>query len=611
MCSISAIYNTSGGAVDPVRLEIMNESMAHRGPDGKGIYLDSSVGLAHRRLAVIDIERGAQPMSITYRGREYVIVYNGEIYNVPELRRRLTLLGACFTTECDTEAVLWSYIFWKEFCPSALNGIFAFVVYDKAENKLFACRDRLGVKPLYFTRQKDCIYFASETKALLACGAALPKLDISGLWQLVFMAPATIQGKDVFRDIHELRAGESATVDRCGIRRSRYWELKAEPFRDSPEEAAGKTLALVEDAVKRQLVSDVPLCTFLSGGLDSSVITSIACRELARQGRELSTYSFEYDGNRENFKNSLFQPESDDGYARTLAELLGSDHTVLSAPEERVAKYLEDAVLARDFPGQADIDSSLLYYCQRVRERHTVALSGECSDEIFGGYPWFYRSEMLERDFFPWVHDPFARSSLFRAELIKEKEGFDFVSRAYKSTLESTPTLEEDSEDMITARRATLLSVTYYMSHLLCRKDRMSMASSLEVRVPFADHRIIEYVYNVPWSVKFEKGVEKALLRRAASMGGLLPDKYLYRKKSPYPKTHSPEYERAVHSMLSRQMKKDSLFTYLVNKEKISALLDGSSENLTWYGQLMSRPQLLAWLYQLSFWFEQYRVDFV
>ena len=250
----------------------MNESMAHRGPDGEGVYLDANVGLAHRRLAVIDPENGSQPMSISYRGREYTIVYNGEIYNVPELRARLTLLGAKFKTTCDTEAVLWSYIFWKDFCPNTLNGIFAFVIYDKAEDKLFVCRDRMGVKPLYYTRKKNCIYFASETKALLSCGGADPKLDMTGLWQLIFMAPATIQGKDIFRDIYELSPGESAYVDRCGMRSSKYWELKALPFTDNAEEAASKTLALLEDAVKRQLVSDVPLCTFLSGGLDSSVI---------------------------------------------------------------------------------------------------------------------------------------------------------------------------------------------------------------------------------------------------------------------------------------------------------------------------------------------------
>ena len=611
MCSISGIYNCSGDRADLEKLKIMNAVMTHRGPDSDGIYADGNAALAHNRLAVIDIEKGAQPMSITFRGREYVIVYNGEIYNVPELRKRLTLLGAEFTTDCDTEAVLWSYIFWKEHCSSCLNGIFAFIIYDKQENKLFLSRDRLGVKPLYYARKKDEIYFASEVKALLECGAAAPKVDMTGLWQLIFLAPATISGQDIFRDVKELKPGQNAVVDENGIRCYNYWTLEAKPFLGSARDAAEYTYFLVSDAVERQLVSDVPLCTFLSGGLDSSVVTSIASRKLKEQGKTLSTYSFEYEENKENFKSSMFQPESDDMFASELAQILGSDHTVLRAPNGVVAQYLEKAVLARDFPGQADIDSSLIYFCERVKKRHTVALSGECSDEIFGGYPWFYRKEMTEREFFPWIHDPFARSSLFRDELLREREGFDYMSKQYKTTLESAPILESDGEEDIRARRATVLSTKYFMQHLLCRKDRMSMSCSLEVRVPFADHRIIEYVYNVPWKIKFENRTEKALLRAAAEKGALLPDKFLYRKKSPYPKTHSPEYERLVLSMLEKRLGRDDLFNRLVNVPKIKALLWNGGDNVTWFGQLMSKPQLVAWLYQLSFWFERYKVEIV
>ncbi len=615
MCSICGIYSTKGFDDGGKRAEQsvikMNKSMKMRGPDGDGTYTDCFVSLGHNRLSVIDPEGGAQPMSVSFRGREYIIVYNGEIYNAPELRERLLKLGASFKSRCDTEVVLWSYIMWKEQCPTLLNGIFAFIVYDKAERKLFACRDRLGVKPLYYTRRGDEIYFASESKALLACMAAAPKIDKVGLWQLLYLAPATVSGQDVFRDIKELNSADCAVLDENGMRKYSYWKLEAKEFKDSAKQAAEKTYELLYDAVCRQLVSDVPLCAFLSGGLDSSVITAIACRELEKRGERLDSYSFEYEGNKENFKSSLFQPEGDDKYAAQLARILCSNHTVLSAPEQEVAKYLDRATLARDYPGQADIDSSLLYYCERVRKNHTVALSGECSDEIFGGYPWFYREEMLERDFFPWVHDPMARISLFNADKVSPNEGSDYMSRLYKKTLEGAPCLDSDSPDMVRARQATVLSASFYMAHLLCRKDRMSMACSLEVRVPFADHRIIEYVYNVPWKIKFEGGVEKALLRSAAKVGNLLPDRYLYRKKSPYPKTHSPEYERAVDEMLKARLGRDDLFNSLIDREKVVRVIEGRGENLTWYGQLMSRPQLVAWLYQLSYWFENYNVQLV
>ena len=611
MCSISGIYSTSGERPSVREIGIMNESMVHRGPDASGIYVGDHVCLAHNRLAVIDPERGGQPMSITYRGREYIIVYNGELYNTPELRERLKLMGAEFTTRCDTEVVLWSYIFWKEHCASCFNGIYAFIVYDKAENKIFASRDRLGVKPLYYARRGDMIYFASEVKALLKCSAVAPKMDFVGLWQLLFLAPAKLSGREIFRDVKELKAGQNAVADRNGIRCYSYWSLEAKPFRDSAEQAKEITYSLLSDAVSRQLVSDVPVCTFLSGGLDSSVITSLASREMKERGEVLSTYSFEYEGDKNNFTTSLFQPERDDEYALSLAEYLGTDHKVLTAPQLTVAEYLEKAVRARDFPGQADIDSSLIWYCERVKLQHTVALSGECADEIFGGYPWFYRAEMLERDFFPWIHSPFARASLFRKEVIREGEGYAYMSRVYKDILDSAPLLEEDSDSMRTARRATILSTEFYMQHLLQRKDRMSMACSLEVRVPFADHRIIEYVYNVPWEIKYENNVEKALLRGAAAHGGLLPESHLYRKKSPYPKTRSPEYEEAVEQMLRGRLGRDDLFNFLADGERIRALLDNKGEDVTWFGQLMSRPQLIAWLYQLSYWLEIYNVELV
>ena len=369
--------------------------MSARGPDGSGTYLYENLCLAHNRLAVIDPENGKQPMEINCFGREYVIAYNGEIYNAPELRRRLEKLGAIFKTNCDTEVVLWTYAMYKEFAPGLLNGIFAFAVFDKTNNSLFVCRDRLGVKPLYYAVTGESVLFASEIKALLAHPGVSRKVDLEGIWQLFFLAPATVPGSGVFRDIKELKGGEYAIIDRNGMRISRYWELEAKPFTGTRDEAVDTVASLLEDALRRQLVSDVPLCTFLSGGLDSSVLTALAVREYGGSGKRLSTYSFEYENNSLEKRDTLFQPTCDDDYAKRLAKELGTDHTVLTISPGDLALYLYKAVDARDFPGQADIDSSLLYYCEQVKKKHTVAISGECSDEIFGGYPWFYQPRML------------------------------------------------------------------------------------------------------------------------------------------------------------------------------------------------------------------------
>ncbi len=611
MCSIAAIYrfdpeNTAFDSTEELAsITAMNRALTHRGPDDSGIYQDPYVSLGHNRLSVMDPAHGHQPMEVVYCGRRYTIIYNGEIYNTDELKVDLAKNGASFQTQCDTEVLLWSYVIYGIDCPCHLNGIFAFLIYDHTAHTLFGARDRLGVKPLYYVEGRKRWLFASEPKALLKHPEVRPILTREGLWELLFLSPVTTEESAIFRDIKQLRAGERILLSQNGVYRDFYWQLSANPCHDSREEAIEHTKWLIMDAVRRQIRSDVPLCTFLSGGLDSSVLSAISAKLLAEEGKMLSTYSFEYEGNRENFQSSLFQPQGDDLYARRLAKDLGTAHTVLTIPTTEVAGRLDDASIFRDMPGQADIDSSLFWFCRQVKKHHTVAISGECSDEIFGGYPWFYRPEMLHRDFFPWIHDPFARAGLFRTDILRPTEGYAHLTAHYRAFLSSCPLWEGDSEEDRIARLATCLSVRYFMQNLLNRKDRMSMASALEVRVPFADHRIIEYVYNLPWEYKFHNRVEKSLLREASV--DYLPDYILHRKKSPYPKTHNPVYESIVRQKLAEKLKEDTIFTALLDRQSIEAFLAG--ENSTWFGQLMAKPQLIAWLLQLSAWLEHYSVD--
>ena len=603
MCSICGIFDLDGREND---IEKMNMALRHRGPDASGGYVCGGVRLGHNRLAVVDIQNGAQPMTVEYKNKRYTIVYNGEIYNTTELKKELAAHGVVPKTRCDTELVLWSYIIFGERCPQRLNGIFAFCVYAEGEESIFLARDRFGIKPLFYTYADGKFLFASEIKALFECEGVKAQIDMRGLWELLYLAPVTRRGSGVFYGISELLPAHCGRVDRDGVHFSPYWSLCARELRESRSEMIAHTRELLVDAIKRQLVSDVPLCCFLSGGLDSSVITAVAQEEYKKRGEHIHTYSFEYENNR--FKNSLYQPNSDDDYALWLSEQLGTEHEILTAPTHLLAQYLPTAAIMRDLPGQADIDSSLYYFCGEVKKKHTVALSGECSDEIFGGYPWFYREEMLYRDFFPWIHSPRGRIDLFRPEAVLPDEGYDYVSRIYRDSIKGVPCLEGDTPDMKTSRVATCLSVEYFMTNLLARKDRMSMAHGLEVRVPFADHRILEYGYNIPWSLKFEGGVEKALLRHA--MADYLPERILKRKKSPYPKTHNPEYERLVTDMLKGIMKDgDRRIMQIVSKKKIDELLGAS--DVTWYGQLMSKPQLIAWLIELDATLEHYRVEFI
>ncbi|MBQ7225289.1 MAG: asparagine synthase (glutamine-hydrolyzing) [Clostridia bacterium] len=580
----------------------MNDTMSHRGPDERGIYRGECGVFAHNRLCVMDPQGGKQPMSVCYGNKKYTIVYNGEIYNCDEIKRDILSKGIELKTECDTEIVLYAYILYGAECPKYLNGIFAFAVYDG--DSVFFARDRFGVKPFYYSLKGDILVFASEIKAMLSHPQISSKIDKRGLWEILYLSPNFVGGRSVFCDILELSPGECMIFDLRGLKKWRYWQIKAMPYVRDRDYAIQKTKELVTDAIRRQLDSDVPLSVLLSGGLDSSVVSAVAARAFKERGLTLDTYSFEYEGNKESFKNSLFQPERDDEYATYLANYLGTNHTVLSCPTEELTNLLLPATEFRDLVGQADIDSSLLYFCREIKKRHTVTLSGECSDEIFGGYPWFYRPEMLYSDFFPWIHAPRLRASLFRDDISNSDEGYGYISEIYKKSLEECPILDSDSEEMKTARRASYLSVNYFMTSLLQRKDRMSMASGVEVRVPFADHRIYEHVFNVPWKYKMENGVEKSLLRN--SMADFLPDKILWRKKSPYPKTHNPKYTESVLKLLNERLKGGGYLSQHLNRERLDEVI---SKGGTWFGQLMSAPQLIAWLIQLDYFFEKYNVS--
>ena len=605
MCSICGEINFSTPCENRVEtIKKMNNVQKHRGPDDSDIFCDKNACLGHNRLSVMDPENGHQPVSVVYGNKKYTIVYNGEIYNCNELRKEIKKRGIELKTNCDTEIVLYSYIIYGDACPCYLNGIFAFCIYDG--EKAFLARDRFGVKPLYYSIKKDSLIFTSEIKAMLKHPLISTNVDKSGLWELLYLSPNFVSGKSVFCDILELECAQCMIFSKFEKKVWSYWEIKAVPFLRDRDYAIEKTRYLVTNAITSQLDADVPLCTLLSGGLDSSIVSAVASEHLKKNGKELCTFSFEYEGNKESFENSLFQPERDDEYAILASKYLGTKHTVLTCSNESLVNELIPAMEHRDMPGQADIDSSLLYFCREIKKSHTVSLSGECSDEIFGGYPWFYRPEMLYSEFFPWIHSPKLRASLFKDESFSCKEGFDYVRQIYKNSLKKCPVLDTDSDKMRDFRIASYLCVNYFMTSLLQRKDRMSMGSGLEVRVPFADHRIFEFVFNVPCEYKFENGVEKSLLRNA--MVGYLPDEILFRKKSPYPKTHNPKYMALVLDMLNERLNKNGFLSTYLDKNKLDEVL---SSKATWFGQLMGTPQLIAWLIQFDVWIEKYNVNLI
>lgn len=600
MCGIAGLAELKRG---PEVLEKMIGTMLRRGPDDAGIREDGPCCLLHTRLAVMDPAGGHQPMILDWAGEQYTIVYNGELYNTKKLRRELEMLGHHFRTTSDTEVVLASWSHWGEAALDRFNGIFAFAIWETRRKRLWLCRDRMGVKPLFYKLHDNGLLFASEIKTILAYPTVRAELDACGIGEIMLLGPGRTPGSGVLRGILEIEPGCCGVFESGKLCLHRYWSLKDREHRESFAETAEQVRFLVTDAIKRQMVSDVPIGTFLSGGLDSSLISAVAAGTMQHP---LKTFSVGYTGNDRYFVPGKFQPESDDSYIQLMCTYIGSDHQRTELESEELVSALEDAVKARDLPGMADVDSSLLAFCGRIRKEVKVALSGECADEIFGGYPWFRDPEVRDLAGFPWAQNTKQRMCMMHPQIGSKLDGEAFVRERYEQTVQESDILPGTDPQNRRTKEMVNLNLRWFMQTLLDRKDRMSMYHGLEVRVPFCDYRIAEYLYGVPWEMKDHRGREKGLLRYA--MEGVLPHSVLHRKKSPYPKTWNPRYFELVSTRLRRLLEDPAAPVWqLVSPVAAESLLT-SEYAWPWYGQLMNIPQTVAYLLQINIWLKEYKI---
>lgn len=610
MCGIAGWFERDSDMSRRIKLlNNMSKTLEKRGPDENGIYINKNTALIHRRLVVIDRENGKQPMSVTHNGNTYVIVYNGELYNTDALREELRADGFHFRGHSDTEVVLKMFIKYGAKCAGRLNGIFAFAVFSSQDRSIFLCRDKIGVKPLFYYEYKGGLIFGSEIKALLASTIVKPKIDEQGLNEVFFLGPARTPSCGVFKGIKELKPGECAVYKNGFLCREQYFTIEAKEHTDNEVETIEKTRFLLTDAIKRQLVSDVPLCFFLSGGLDSSIIVKTASEyNKEKKLGKINTYSVEYRDNAKYFKKSLFQPNADYEYISMMSENAGTKHREIILDNLALVDALNDSVEARDLPGYVDVDSSLLLFCKEIKKNFTVALSGECADELFGGYPWYHDKSILFEDCFPWSKSQDVRRFILKDGVLKHGE--EYVRQRYLDTINSAPKLKSDSKTDRRMREMFFLNFYWFMQCLLERKDRCSMYSGLEVRVPFCDYRLVEYAYNMPWSIKSYGGREKGIVRKAFE--DILPKEICWRKKSPYPKTHNPIYFNECSKRVKLILEKKNALTEMLNKKSIERIIENPDSITTpWYGQLMKAPQILAYIIELDYWFEKYNIEIV
>lgn len=610
MCGIAGWVNFSESLKSNSKIiKKMTDILERRGPDSEGIYESENVLLGHRRLIVVDPEGGEQPMIKIINGNKYVLVYNGELYNTEELRKSLLEEGYFFDSYSDTEVLLMSYIAWGVNCIKKFNGIFAFAIYDEEKEQVFLARDQMGVKPLFYSINNKNIIFASEIKAILANPMVKAQIDREGITELFALGPAVVPGKAIYKNILEIAPANCLLISKENVKVWEYWKVTLEENKETVEEAAEHVRLLLFDAIKRQLVGDVPICTFLSGGLDSSAISAIAAEEFRNRGKILNTYSIDYKDNEKYFKSSLFQPTSDKYWAFRMAEFIKSNHKNVVLNHKDLVLALKESTLARDLPGMADVDSSLLLFCKEIRKNFVVSLSGECADEIFGGYPWYTNEEMLNAKTFPWSRAVGMRKSILN-EKIKKFNIEECAEYEYLKTLKEVPHFENEDKKNYRMKEMFYLNLKWFMVNLLNRKDRCSMYNSLEVRVPFADIRIVEYAFNLPTEIKLLHGREKGILRKA--LEGVLPEDVVYRKKSPYPKTHNPIYTEMVCKEMNKILSdNNSPILEIIDKKVVKEIVDteGKSYTTPWFGQLMTGPQLIAYLIQLNIWMKEYNVN--
>ena len=610
MCGIAGWVNFSESLKSNSKIiKKMTDILERRGPDSEGIYESENVLLGHRRLIVVDPEGGEQPMIKIINGNKYVLVYNGELYNTEELRKSLLEEGYFFDSYSDTEVLLMSYIAWGVNCIKKFNGIFAFAIYDEEKEQVFLARDQMGVKPLFYSINNKNIIFASEIKAILANPMVKAQIDREGITELFALGPAVVPGKAIYKNILEIAPANCLLINKENIKVWEYWKVTLQENKETVEEAAEHVRLLLFDAIKRQLVGDVPICTFLSAGLDSSAISAIAAEEFRNRGKILNTYSIDYKDNEKYFKSSLFQPTSDKYWAFRMAEFIKSNHKNVVLNHKDLVLALKESTLARDLPGMADVDSSLLLFCKEIRKNFVVSLSGECADEIFGGYPWYTNEEMLNAKTFPWSRAVGMRKSILN-EKIKKFNIEECAEYEYLKTLKEVPHFENEDKKNYRMKEMFYLNLKWFMVNLLNRKDRCSMYNSLEVRVPFADIRIVEYAFNLPAEIKLLHGREKGILRKA--LEGVLPEDVVYRKKSPYPKTHNPIYTEMVCKEMNKILSDNkSPILEIIDKKVVKEIVDteGKSYTTPWFGQLMTGPQLIAYLIQLNIWMKEYNVN--
>ncbi|SHE68713.1 asparagine synthase (glutamine-hydrolysing) [Seinonella peptonophila] len=607
MCGITGWVDWSKDLTnETAQIYKMTNALTHRGPDDKGYWISKTVGLGHRRLTILDPEGGQQPFVINEGNRKYVMVYNGELYNFLELRDELLQKGHRFRTRGDTEVVLRAYLEWGIDAPKYFNGIFAFAIWDEAKQELVLVRDQIGVKPLFYAQKGGALIFGSEMKALLAHVDINPEITYEGLAEILTLGFRT-PGNGIYKDIQEVMPGQVIQYNQQGKKETTYWKIESYAHPDDLDTTVSTIREYLYDIVNRQLIADTEVVTLVSGGLDSSGLTAIAADLYRQQNKgSLHTYSIDFYDSEQDFATDYMRPSLDTPWIEKVVQHCQTIHHKIDLTTSDLLEYAATPYRAHDLPGFGEYEVSLYLLFKAIKQRAKVAISGEAADEIFGGYPWYHEDKRLHMPTFPWIHlwigdRQYNRFSYFSEECHRLLRPIEYLHDQYQAALNDVPTLPGEDPLSADIRKFSYLNMTHLLSMLLHRKDQMSMSVGLEVRVPFCDPRLVQYVWNIPWKMKNTDGMEKGILRRA--LADVLPDDVRSRKKSAYPQMKKKEYYAALQAQMQQILDdpQSPLLPFL-NPEEIQREIIGQAVPSS-----MSAP--IERLLQIDRWMKEYQVE--
>ncbi|MDI1462220.1 asparagine synthase (glutamine-hydrolyzing) [Catellatospora sp. KI3] len=600
MCGITGLVAWwQGQARNRQVIIAMTETQHHRGPDDAGVWVDDHVAFGHTRLSIIDRSGGAQPMVVRRPGSgEVAITFSGEVYNHFQLREQLTAAGHRFAGRSDTEVVLRAYLHWGEGFVHHLRGIYAFGLWDCDLELLLLVRDRLGVKPLYVARTPTDLVFGSELKALLAHPDLTAEVDEEGLGELLGLVPMTSPGHAVLRGIEEVPPATVLRHDRDGLTRHRYWQLESHPHLDDRDTTVRRVRDLLERAVIEQAAADVPVGALLSGGLDSSAVVALAAGTTTQP---LLTFDIDH-GSTAAHTASSFHRSHDHPYALAVARHTASEHRTVQVGTGDLLRAHESTLASMDLPSLTTINASLSHLFARISPHRRVVLSGEGADELFAGYRW-HDAAAAPRGTFPWSATYQPLVAVLRRETLRQVRPVRYARQRCLAALEQMPALDGETGLSRRLREIRWLTIVFYLAFLLRRADRLAMAHGVEVRVPFLDHRLVQYTWNIGGGWQRARGLEKGLLREAVD--GLLPEQVTWRPKSGYPASLTSTYQDALWEK-ARELVTDpnAPVLGLVSARRLKALLDVNHGHLDDW----TATQHVAYILELDAWLRRYSV---